>query len=229
MKYLQNCFLTTTFTKPPSVIYHDYLREFWCTAVVENPDAPKEAKIRFSVKNGTMFLTLDYKTFVKATGLDYTETFTAQPTEKEVNEILLELGPYDKIHPEVTRGALLSKAPIIKTWFPAPWRILMTFVIQVLWGNKSSTEQLNTTQAMIVYCLLEGTKIDLGEIIFRNLITKLGGKSRQKLMSYPRFVSCALQDLLGSEYIRPEAIGFEPDVYIRLITLVTLLRLHLSP
>ena len=101
--------------------------------MVENPDAPKGAKIKFSVKNGTKFLTLDYKTFVKATGLDYTKTFTAQPSEKDVKEVLLELGPYDKIHPEVTPGALLSKTPIIKTWFPAPWRIIMTFVIQVLW------------------------------------------------------------------------------------------------
>ena len=84
MKFLQNCFLTTSFTKTPSGIYHDYLREFWCTAVVENPDAPKEANIRFSVKNGTKFLTLDYKTFVKATGLDYTKTFIALPSEKDV-------------------------------------------------------------------------------------------------------------------------------------------------
>ena len=151
------------------------------------------------MENGTKSLTLNYKTFVKATGLDYTETFAAHPKEEEVKAILLERGPYDKLHPDVTPGALLSKAPIIKTWFPAPWRILMTFVIQVLGGNKSSTEQLNTTQAMIVYCLLEGIKIDLGEIIFRDLIAKLGGKSRQKLMSYPRFISCILLDLLGSE------------------------------
>ena len=139
VKFLQNCFLTTSFTKTPSVIYHDYLREFWCTAVVENPDAPKEAKIKFTVKNGTKSLILDYKTFVKATGLNYTQTFIAPPSDKDVKEVLLELGPYDKNHPEVTPGSLLSKAPIIKTWFPAPWRILMTFVIQVLWGNKSST------------------------------------------------------------------------------------------
>ena len=31
-------------------------------------------------------------------------------------------------------------------------------------------------------------------------------------MSYPRFISCALQDLLGSEYVKPDAVGFEPDV-----------------
>lgn len=188
------------------------MREFWCTAVVTNPDAPKEATIRFSVKNGTKFLTLNYKTFVKATGLDFAETFAKPPTEEEVRELLLTLGPYDKNHPDVSPGALLSRAPIIKMWFPAPWRILMTFVIQVLGGNKSSTEQLNTTQSMIVFCLMEGRKIDLGEIIFRDLIAKLSGKSRQKLMSYPRFISCSLQDLLGSEYAKPEVVSFEPDV-----------------
>ena len=31
-------------------------------------------------------------------------------------------------------------------------------------------------------------------------------------MSYPRFISCALNDLLGSEYIKPDSAGFEPDV-----------------
>ena len=73
----------------------------------------------------------------------------------------------------------------------------MTFVIQVLGGNKSSTEQLNTHQSMIVFSLLEGIKIDVGEIIYKDLLTKLSGKSRQKLMSYPRFISCVLQDLLA--------------------------------
>lgn len=161
VKFLQNCFLTTTFTKTPSVIYPEYLREFWCTAVVESPDVPKEAKIKFTVKNGTKSLTLDYKTFAKATGLDYTQTFVVPPSDKDVKEVLLTLGPYDKLHPEVSPGALLSKAPIIKTWFPAPWRIIMTFVIQVLGGNKSSTEQLNNTQAMILFSLIEGKFIDL--------------------------------------------------------------------
>ena len=109
---------------------------------------------------------------------------------------------------------LLAKAPIIKIWFPAPWRILMSFVIQVLGGNKSSTEQLNATQAMMVFSLMEGRKIDFGEIIFKDLITKLTtGKSRQKLMSYPRFISCVLQDLLGVEYVRPDVMDFAPDVF----------------
>ena len=57
----------------------------------------------------------------------------------------------------------------------------MTFVIQVLGGNKSSTEQLNTTQSMIVYYLLEGIKIDLGEIIFKDLLAKLVGSLGKNL------------------------------------------------
>lgn len=49
VKFLQNCFLTTAFTKTPSVIYHDLLREFWCTSRVEKPDVTKEAIIKFPV------------------------------------------------------------------------------------------------------------------------------------------------------------------------------------
>ena len=132
VKYLQNCFLSTAFTKTPSIIYHEYLREFWCTTVVVNPDVPKNATIKFTVKHGTKPLMLNYKTFVKATCLDYTVNFAAQPKEDDAKTLVLELGPYDKFHPDVTPGALLAKAPILKAWFPAPWRILMTFVIQVL-------------------------------------------------------------------------------------------------
>lgn len=31
-------------------------------------------------------------------------------------------------------------------------------------------------------------------------------------MSYPRFISCVLQDLLGIAYVRPDVMGFAPDV-----------------
>ena len=180
--------------------------------MVTKPDVAKEATIDFSVYNGKKKLTLNYKTFLKATGLDYTENFAPLPKEDEVKALLLTLGPHDRFHPDVAPGTLLAKAPIVKTWFPAPWRILMTFVIQVLGGNKSSMKQLNTHQSMIVFSLLEGIKIDVGEIIYKDLLTKLTGKSRQKLMSYPRFISCVLRNLLGVEYLRPDVMGFKPDV-----------------
>lgn len=136
VKYLQNCFLTIAFTKTPSIIFPDLLREFWCIAVVTKLDVTKEATIQFTVFNGKKTLTLNYKTFVKAAGLDYDANYVALPKEEEVKALLLTLESHDKLHPEVAPGTLLAKAPIVKTWFPAPWRILMTFFIQVLGGEQ---------------------------------------------------------------------------------------------
>nr|GEX26474.1 hypothetical protein [Tanacetum cinerariifolium] len=60
-KYLKNCFLAEVFSQPPSVLYQNYLREFWCTAVVDHPTPSiedsearpiKDSNIKFSVKNG---------------------------------------------------------------------------------------------------------------------------------------------------------------------------------
>ncbi|GJT21920.1 hypothetical protein Tco_0891857 [Tanacetum coccineum] len=52
--------------------------------------------------------------------------------------------------------------------------------IEVLGGNHSSTEQLNLSQQLIVFGLLTETKIDIGEIIYNDLVTKLMAKSRQR-------------------------------------------------
>ncbi|GKE01982.1 hypothetical protein Tco_1389965 [Tanacetum coccineum] len=56
----------------------------------------------------------------------------------------------------------------------------------VLSGNKSSTYQLNSSQQMIVFSLLIGTTIDLGEIIYKDLITRLTDTPRKKYVAYPR-------------------------------------------
>ncbi|GJS97838.1 hypothetical protein Tco_0804806 [Tanacetum coccineum] len=79
------------------------------------------------------------------------------------------------------------------------WRILFTFLNQVLDGNYSSTEQVNSIQQLLAYSLIIGVEVDIGEIIYSDLVTKLLNKSRLKYVSYPRFISCALQVLLGLE------------------------------
>nr|GEV03425.1 retrovirus-related Pol polyprotein from transposon TNT 1-94 [Tanacetum cinerariifolium] len=71
---------------------------------------------------------------------------------------------------------------------------------QVLRGNYSSTEQVNSIQQLLAYSLITGIEVDIKEIIYSDLVTKLLNKSRQKYVSYPRFISCTLQVLLGSEY-----------------------------
>ncbi|GJU84621.1 hypothetical protein Tco_1292167 [Tanacetum coccineum] len=82
----------------------------------------------------------------------------------------------------------------------------------VLGGNYSSTEQVNSIQQLLAYCLITGTEVDLGEIIYSDLVTKLLNKSRLKYVSYPRFISCALQVLLGSDYTQDENFGFLPGI-----------------
>nr|GEZ30365.1 hypothetical protein [Tanacetum cinerariifolium]GEZ33420.1 hypothetical protein [Tanacetum cinerariifolium] len=67
-------------------------------------------------------------------------------------------------------------------------------------GNYSSTKQVNSIQQLLAYSLITGIEVDIEEIIYSDLVTKLLNKSRLKYVSYPRFISCALQVLLGSEY-----------------------------
>nr|GEY70005.1 hypothetical protein [Tanacetum cinerariifolium] len=87
------------FSKTPSLLYQNYLREFWCTTEVVDPNPPindskahpyKELSIKFNVNN-------------------------------------------------------------------------------VLSGNHSSTEHVNSGQQMIIYSLPTGTKIDIGEISYNDL------------------------------------------------------------
>nr|GEW14713.1 hypothetical protein [Tanacetum cinerariifolium] len=74
--------------------------------------------------------------------------------------------------------------------------------LEVLAENYSSTEQVNSIQQLITYSLITGTKVDIGEIIYCDLVTKLLNKSRLRYVLYPIFISRALDALLG-----PEASG----------------------
>ncbi|GJT48954.1 hypothetical protein Tco_0975111 [Tanacetum coccineum] len=81
---------------------------------------------------------------------------------------------------------------------------------EVLGGNYPSTEQVNSIQQLLAYSLITRTEFDIGEIIYIDLVTKLLNKSRLKYVSYPRFISCALQVLLGFEYTQDKKFGVLP-------------------
>ncbi|GJV53696.1 hypothetical protein Tco_1449437 [Tanacetum coccineum] len=209
MKFLLNCLLRKDFINCPSVVYQNFLREFCSTAVAYDPSLStdeteqrplREFLIKFLVLNAQRPLTLDFNTFCSSTGLDYNNgKYVAHPTPEAVKK---ELG---KI---TINSSYLDKTPVLKNSFPVAWRILFTFVIQVLGGNYSCTEQVNSIQQLLAYCLITGTEVDIGEIIYSDLVTKLLNKSRLKYVSYPRFISCALQVLLGSDYTQDENFGF---------------------
>nr|GEX95129.1 copia protein [Tanacetum cinerariifolium] len=64
---------------------------------------------------------------------------------------------------------------------------------------------------LINYSLIIGTKVDIREIIYSDLVTKLLNKSRMKYVSYPRFISYALEELMGLEYTQDEQFGYLPS------------------
>ncbi|GJX60537.1 hypothetical protein Tco_0291927 [Tanacetum coccineum] len=131
MKFLQNCPLYNAFTNCPSMVYQNFLREFWSTAITFDPfpttDEPekrplKEFLIKFLVLNGQRHLNLDFHIFCSSTGLNYHNgKYVDHPTPKVVKKELFNIA----INP-----SYLDKTPVLKNWFPMAWRILFTFVFQ---------------------------------------------------------------------------------------------------
>ncbi|GJY35386.1 hypothetical protein Tco_0420764 [Tanacetum coccineum] len=191
----------------------NYLREFWSTTVAYDPSPSTDETeqrplsvflIKFSVLNGQRPLTLDFNTFCSSTSIDYNNgKYVDHPTPEVVKK---ELGKI-AINP-----SYLDITPVLKNSFHMAWRILFTFMIQVLGGNYSSTKQVNLIQQLLTYCLITRTDVDIGEIIYNDLVTKLLNKSRLKYVSYPRFISCALQVLLGCDYTQDAKFRYLPNI-----------------
>ncbi|PWA34635.1 hypothetical protein CTI12_AA617150 [Artemisia annua] len=82
-----------TYNDFAKMMYRNYLREFWATAVAfdstpstdANSQRPlREFCISFSVLNGARKFTLDYKTFCSSTGIDYNNgNYVALPDSNE--------------------------------------------------------------------------------------------------------------------------------------------------
>ncbi|GJR83389.1 hypothetical protein Tco_0154174 [Tanacetum coccineum] len=164
----------------------------------------REFLVKFLVLNGQRPLTLDFHTFCSSNGLDYQNgKYVAHPIPYAVKK---ELG---KI---AINASYMDKTLVQKNSFPVACRILFTFMIQVLSGNHSFTHQVNLIQQLLAYSLITGTEVDIGEIIYSDILTKLLNKSRLKYVSYPRFIPSALQGLLGCDYTQDVKFGFLPGI-----------------
>ncbi|GJT18619.1 hypothetical protein Tco_0877325 [Tanacetum coccineum] len=160
MKFLMNCPLKQAFTKCPSLMPIAYDPSPPTNATVAHP--LKEFLIKFLVINDTKPLIIDFKTFCSSTGLDYNKgKYVAHLSPEAVKKELAKI---------VTNASYLDKTPVLKISFLVAWRILFTFVIQVLGENYSSTEQINYIQQMIAYYLITRTEVDIGEIIYKELL-----------------------------------------------------------
>ncbi|GJT36674.1 hypothetical protein Tco_0927093 [Tanacetum coccineum] len=64
----------------------------------------------------------------------------------------------------------------------------------------------------MVFSLLTGTKIDIGDIIYTDLVTRLTETSRKKYVVYPRFISYVFERLLNTDYAQDTPLGSTPLV-----------------
>ncbi|GKD67593.1 hypothetical protein Tco_1321683, partial [Tanacetum coccineum] len=118
MKFLLNCPLRKAFTNYPSVVYQNFLREFWSTIVAYDPFPStdetekhplREFLIKFSVLNGQRPLTLDFNTFCLSTVLDYNNgKYVDHPTPEAVNKELVKFA---------NNPSYLDKTSVLKNSF----------------------------------------------------------------------------------------------------------------
>ncbi|GJY42322.1 hypothetical protein Tco_0429592 [Tanacetum coccineum] len=182
-KLLMNCPLRTAFMKCPSALYQNFFREFWCTAIAYDPNlSTDENKPRLLKEFLIKFTVMNGK---KPLTLDF-NTFTTS------------------IGLDYSNGAYVA--------YPSIKVVKAELAKIVLGENYSSTEQVNSIQQLITYSLITGTKVDIGDIIYSDLVTKLLNRSRLRHVSYPRFISCALEALLGLESIQDENFWYLPGI-----------------
>ncbi|GJR87785.1 hypothetical protein Tco_0211796 [Tanacetum coccineum] len=118
-KYLQNYFLKEAFTKTPSVVYQNYLKELWCTDVFDLSKPPtddseprpfKESIIRFVVKNGKTPLFFNFQTFVQTTRLYYNNgEYVTLPQTEVMKAQLLKLGLHNEKNVEESTSVFVNK------------------------------------------------------------------------------------------------------------------------
>ncbi|GKD67640.1 hypothetical protein Tco_1321730 [Tanacetum coccineum] len=173
-----NCPLAEAFTKSPSVVYQNLLKKFWCTAIAYHLNPLTNDSEAHPLKEYLIkFSVMNGK---KPLTLDF-KTFTESTRLDYAKGKYVSYPSTEEVKAELAKIIdnliLLDGTPVLKTAFLVAWRIMFTFVV------------------------------DIGEIIYSDLVTRLINKSRQKYVSYPRFVSCALEVLLGSEYTRDKSFG----------------------
>ncbi|GJR84503.1 hypothetical protein Tco_0155288 [Tanacetum coccineum] len=172
------------FNYPQNVpAYKPTFKEFWCTAIAYDPNPPADETRSRPLKEYLIkFSAMNGK---KPLTLDF-KTFTT------------------------STGLDYNNAENVA--HPSPKAVKAELAKIVLSGNYSSTEQINSIRQMIAFCLMTRKKVDIEEIIYNDLITKLTNKSRKKYVSYLRFISCALTVLLGTQYTQDENFRSLPDI-----------------
>ncbi|GJZ98954.1 hypothetical protein Tco_0671505 [Tanacetum coccineum] len=182
-----------------AAMYVEYLQEFWYTAEVE-----EETKtITFSLSWWDKPLSFTQNEFTSAIGLPICKNAIPLSLKETVRAGLATLGLFDKDKPTHSSTILVNSSPIKIKYFSPIWKLFMQYIVKCLGEIQGSHDQMNFNQQTIAYCLIFGLEINIGGIIFSDLIHKLqnGKKNRERNICYTRFLSLIFEKLLGENYI----------------------------
>ncbi|GJW13568.1 retrovirus-related pol polyprotein from transposon TNT 1-94 [Tanacetum coccineum] len=117
---------------------------------------------------------------------NYVENYEALPLKETVNAALATLGLVEEKNPQATPSELINSSTLRIRYFS-----LMMYIVKCLGGMQGSQDQLNTNHQVIAYSLIWGMDVDIGNILFFDLIAKLVNdkKDRDVNICYTREVN----------------------------------------
>ncbi|GJR59340.1 hypothetical protein Tco_1501502 [Tanacetum coccineum] len=150
--------------------------------------------------------------FIYAIGLPICKDADPLPPKETIRAGLATLGLFDKDKPTLSSTVLVNSSPLKMKYFTPIWKLFMQYIVKCFGGLHGSHDQMNFNQQTIAYCLIWGLEIDIGAIIFSNLIHKLqnGKKNREMNIYYTRFLSLIFEKLLGENYISNDLTLVKP-------------------
>nr|GEU55429.1 retrovirus-related Pol polyprotein from transposon TNT 1-94 [Tanacetum cinerariifolium] len=134
------------------------------------------------------------------------------PPNETVRARLETLGLFDKDKSTLSSIILVNSSPLKMRYFSPIWRIFMQYIIMCLGGMQGSHDQMNHNQQTIAYYLIWGLEIDIGGIIFLDLVHKLQNRKKNMELNiyYTRFLSLVFEKFLGKDYVRNDLTLVKP-------------------
>nr|GEW81738.1 hypothetical protein [Tanacetum cinerariifolium] len=183
-------------------------REFWYSAEVDG----ETNSITFTLANFDKPLSFVLDEISSIIGLNYSENYVSAPTKETVRACLATLGLVDKKNPKLSSTALVNSYPLKVIYFSPIWMVVMLYVVKCLGGMQGSHDRLTINQQVIAYILIWGLDVDIGNIIFSELVAKLQSRKKGRLPNayYTRFISLVIEHLLGENYHSNKRLTFKP-------------------
>ncbi|MFS8007224.1 hypothetical protein Hanom_Chr14g01258461 [Helianthus anomalus] len=128
-------------------------------------------------------------------------TCLLQFNDQETNSIELAAGTVEAILPRLSYEG--KHQPLVKKFVHPYWRLLLHMFILCMTENRGGTDQLNSTQAAALACVITNEPFNYSKYILEAVKRNVLGVRKDKFLMYPRF----LQMIFNARYPELERSG----------------------